>query len=676
MLWIFSISAADMPSQPAHSAGAAYAIAADTVQAQVKPKVIFRASEQDSFQPQTQPDWFHALGSYGRNVLFWRVAEDVESNAKAVLIERREQNETSWRLVTPEPISGDRWFDDEVKSDHKYFYQALTVRDGTRGQPTAIQTAIPRDPAQSSLPVYYLVLSELDRQSMLNHPRQNEEINGQFCWKDKSSQVKVRLHGASTRLAQKKSYRIAFLDESPCGRSVTYLKGEPMDHTFQQEKLSCDLFRSAGAWVSQADYVNLYINGHYEGVYVDIEPVRAPFKKNPGLDPNGTLIRANTFQHLNGKKDPGELRGNIGSLDQLNEFIRQINRTDRGAFESWIRRATDWERVRDYLALQVLCHRLEIEANDYFFYQAPRLGRWSFIPWDHNNGNFGVDPYKNRMREPFISPYSQAIQEVGWRSDYWFVLLSRIYQDDALRFEYLSRLSELTTAFLLSGKVDAMIDSNYERLRQEYVVDPYRVPFEGEDPFLRSARDLKQFARRHGKRLQKLIKEEQIHPPAALVVNEFAFGSESGWIELHNRSSESISLKDCFLVLKAQDRNWQLPLSEWKNIGPNGYLTISCQSQASLSRLADNQEQNGMVQGVFQDAGSDTPKAIPGFSSQGGFLGLARRSLESARDHREELYDFWFYGPQSEGRSYGRLQHQFTDLEPTPGLPNKKSATP
>ena len=49
-----------------------------------------------------------------------------------------------------------------------------------------------------------------------------------------------------------------------------------------------------------------------------------------------------------------------------------------------------------------LCHRSEIESNDYFFYQDPETSQWSFIPWDHNNGNFAVLAYQNRLQEPHI----------------------------------------------------------------------------------------------------------------------------------------------------------------------------------------------------------------------------------------------------------------------------------
>ena len=358
-----------------------------------------------------------------------------------------------------------------------------------------------------------------------------------------------------------------------------------MDHTLQQEKLSCDVFRRVGAWVSQADYVHLFINRRYEGVYLDIEPIRSPFKKNAGLDPQGTLIRASTFQHLEGWEGLGELMGKTGSLEELREFLRQINRTDRGEFETWLRGAVDWPRVRDFLALNVVCHRLEMEANDYFFYR-PKAGTWSLIPWDHNNGNFGVAPFGNRVREPSIHIFSQAIQEIGWRSPYWYVLPSRIYQNDRLRAEYLDRLEELTTSLLLSGTVDAMIERNFEQLNSEYVVDPYRVAFEGPDPFLRSAQDLKRFVRQHGERLLRLIEQERNRKAPALIINEFSFGAESGWVELHNRGSEAVSLRGYLLVTKGKDGNRELPLSEAEVLRPNDYTVVTCPRQTGPQRVS------------------------------------------------------------------------------------------
>lgn len=623
------------------------------------------------------PSWFGALGTYGRNALFWRSTERSDRSAPPVVIERREGEHGTWHTISPGIRDIDRWFDDEVRPGRNYSYRACSLAGARRSEFTPVCSASPRDPNRCSLPVYGLTLPEAGRNAMLANPRNDVEVEGWFHFQGQPYPVRIRLHGQSTRLAQKKSYRLEFLDRSPLARPVTFLKAEPMDHTMQQEKLSCDVFRPAGAWVSRAEYVQFFVNGRYEGVYLDIEPIRSAFKKNAGLDPQGTLIRASTFQHLEGWEALGELMGKTGSLEELREFLRQINHTDRGEFETWLRGAVDWPRVRDFLALNVVCHRLEMEANDYFFYR-PKAGKWSLIPWDHNNGNFGVAPFGNGVCEPSIHIFSQALQEISWRSPYWYVLPSRIYQNDRLRAEYLDRLEELTTSLLLSGAVDVMIERNFEQLESEYVVDPYRVVFEGPDPFLRSAQDLKRFVRQHGERLRRLIAEERSPQAPALVISELSFKSEFGWVELHNLGSEAVSLRGYLLVTKGTDGNRELPLAEAEALGPNCYTVITCPRLTDLPKVSrgnDDDASREDAPGASVRSACNVAQPFPGFDPAGGFVGLVRRQPESKSESREELVDFWHYGPQLTGRSYGRLEAEFAELEPTPARANIRAVT-
>ena len=655
---------------PARLAFACLLVAASALPQEAQPA-------KDSAEVLAPPRWFNALGTYGRNVLFWRSTERHDRSATAVIIERREGEDGTWHTISPRIRDVDRWFDDEVHPGKSYSYRACSLAGARRSEFAPVRLASPRDPNRCSLPVYELTLPEMGRNAMLENPRSDVEVEGEFRFEGQRYPVRIRLHGQSTRLAQKKSYRLEFLDRSPLPRPVTFLKAEPMDHTLQQEKLSCDVFRRVGAWVSRADYVHLFINRRYEGVYLDIEPIRSPFKKNAGLDPQGTLIRASTFQHLEGWEGLGELMGKTGSLEELREFLRQINRTDRGEFETWLRGAVDWPRVRDFLALNVVCHRLEMEANDYFLYR-PKAGKWSLIPWDHNNGNFGVAPFGNRVREPSIHLFSQAIQEIGWRSPYWYVLPSRIYQNDRLRAEYLDRLEELTTSLLLSGAVDAMIERNFGQLNNEYVVDPYRVAFEGSDPFLRSVQDLKRFVRQQGLRLLRLIEQERNRKASAVVINEFSFGAESGWVELHNRGSEPVSLRGYRLVTKGKSGNRELLLPEAEVLRPNDYTLVTCPrltAPQKVPRRNDEDVPRDDTPGVSVRSDHDAVQPFPGFDPAGGFIGLVRRQPESKLEHREELVDFWHYGPRLPGRAYGRFGAEFADLEPTPARANIRAIT-
>ena len=359
------------------------------------------------------PTNVRTVGSYQANLLSWHRPKDF--GIRGFLVRRRSPDEERFKVITPNLIYAHRWIDRDVVAGSDYTYQVGSRNDLGKVSWSDTVTANPRSPNASTLPVYSIELSAGARRRMLLEVHEEHTEQGIFRLNQESYPIEIRIRGASTRYAAKKSYRIRFIGECPFKRKVTYLKAEPMDHTMQQEKLSCDLFRAVGAHCSEAAYVNVFVNGQFEGVYLDMEPVRSPFKNNAGLDPKGTLIRANTFQQNYGFDKIGDLRGDVGSLEQLRRFIAKINQIPRGEFEQFVRGNTDWPRVMDYLALIVLTHRTEIEANDYFFYRAPVDGRWSFIPWDHNNGNFHVQSYRNRIGEPYIHVFPQTIQQLGWQ---------------------------------------------------------------------------------------------------------------------------------------------------------------------------------------------------------------------------------------------------------------------
>ena len=628
----------------------------------------------------TPPTTIRAVGSYRANLISWHRPQDFV--IAAFSIRRRVEGEDDFELITPHPVHAHRWIDRDVEVGKTYAYQVAS-RDGQGRESwsNAIVSATPLAADDSSIPCYSIYLPEDARRKMLANVHEDHTERGGFVLEGKSYPIEIRIRGASTRHAAKKSYRIRFTDDCPLARKVTYLKAEPMDHTMQQEKLSCDLFRAAGAIVSQAEFVNVFVNDRYEGVYLDIEPVRSPFKTNEGLDPGGTLIRASTFQHLRGFGELGELRGDVGSVDQLEDFIQQINHTPRGEFEQFVREHTDWPRVRDYLALIVLSHRTEIEANDYFFYRAPDTGRWSFIPWDHNNGNFHIQSYQNRIGEPDIHVFPQTIQQLGWQPDYWYVLPSRIFQTPVLRREYLDRLEQLTKLLLVSGKLAGMIDDNFQQLRTEYPLDPHRWPFMKFDPFESSADELKRFVRRHARHILAQVQQERRRRLSDVVINEISFCKENGWIELHNRGDQVESLARMHLVSRDAAGNWRLSLRSERDLPPGEYRVIRMPHRpATVPRFADAEARERWE---LDSRRSDRRDDFPGYSPDGGFAGLVRRDAlhrvddlfsddEDDDRQRERVLDFYFYGPQQAGKSYGRLESGFGYQNPTPNAANTR----
>ena len=625
----------------------------------------------------TLPKNVRVIGSYNVNLISWHRPQD--SAITGFSIRRRAQGEDVFNVITSKPLYAHRWIDRDVEVGKTYFYQIGSLSG--KGKVTWSDTvaATPRSKDASTLPVYAIQLPKEAEQRMSANIHEDHTERGTFVLNGKSYPIEIRIRGASTRYAAKKSYRIRFTDESPLPRKITYLKAEAMDYTMQQEKLSCDLFRAVGANCSEAAYVNLFINDQYAGVYLDMEPVRSPFKRNEGLDPDGTLVRANTFQHIHGFEELGDLRGDIGSLDQLKEFIADINHTPRGAFEKFVRQNTDWPRVMDYLALIVLTHRTEIEANDYFFYRAPQTGCWSFIPWDHNNGNFHIQSYRNRIGEPYIDVFPQTIQQLGWEPSYWYVLPSRIFHTPALRDEYLTRLEKLTRTWLVSGKLESMIEANYQLLRDEYPLDPHRWPFAGSDPFASSADELKRFVRQHARQILRQIENERKRRPSSLVISEFSFGKQTGWVELRNRGEQVELLRRVQLVTKGASGNWRLSLRSKPAMKPGEYRVVKVPYRPiKIPQFTDAEARERWE---IQRWRSRDQKEFPGYSPDGGFIGLVRQEPRR-RIHEEPTDDdddrvpetiLDFYGRQPLGKTYGRTLAGFGFQSPTPGGPHAQN---
>ena len=485
---------------------------------------------------------------------------------------------------------------------------------------------------------------------------------------------------------------MTFVEATPFGeRRVIYLKAEPSDYTLQQTKLTCDVFAALGAAAGSASYVTLLVNGRYQGVYLDVERIDRACLERQGI--RGTLFRASSFQHLGGKA--GRKRGKYGTKRELPEFVRSVNRVDRGEFEAYVRSATDWPALRDYLVASTVCHRSEIEAND-FFYCRVAGKRWILIPWDHNNGNFGVSG--THLARPFMPLFGQTLQGSGHWNNYWHALPSRIFHARNLRRDYLDRLERLTRDWLASGKVDRFIAANHAALRPEILVDPHRWPPGNDAPFDRSADDLTRFVRLHAARLLDAIRAERHRPPSAVVINEFQLGAQGGWVEIHNRSETNVPLDGFSLgSLDGEYRSWHR-FRRGERLGAGAFRVVRVK-YSPRTRLVDEARDVEWLEALERAEleGREPPRRetrAKGPAVPGGTVALVGRLPEPTEEpvHRDtalddsedaearerdaraddepRLLDFYFFGHQSPGFSYGRVGRGFAFLKPTPGEAN------
>ncbi len=128
-------------------------------------------------------------------------------------------------------------------------------------------------PLQTALPVYRLEVSDAALAQVMADVSADVEVDGTFVAGEARYPAKVSLRGASSRYFPKRSWNVDLGTARLDGRGKLSLIAEYQDATLMAEKLAYDLLEAMGARASHASYVQLYLNGKYEGVFLDLERV-------------------------------------------------------------------------------------------------------------------------------------------------------------------------------------------------------------------------------------------------------------------------------------------------------------------------------------------------------------------------------------------------------------------
>jgi spore coat protein H len=599
-----------------------------------------------------------AVPGFGENIIVWGATD--EDDIAGCFVERAQGGGKFKRLnssLLPVRIYVDR--DVAVNTSYRYRVIAEDVF-GNRGKPSRTVAATPLG-KKTSLPVYKLTVKEEDLRRLSVNPAARVSVPAVFAHAGKRHEVKLRLRGASTRWLPKKGFKIVFSKSSPFGgRECINLKAQMGDATLQQEKLSLDLIGATRAASSQARHVHLRINGRFVGVYLEIEEIDESFLRRTGRSSDGLLYRAYSFQQLQNPRSYAEtFRARTAAArnrEPVMALIEFLNRATAGEFDRFADKYFNIEQVLDYLCILALLQRTEIEAGDYFLYRAPDTGLWEIFTWDNNNGNFGMWGFRNELHlEAEGSIFANSIYCVPPNNPYWHTIHTRFLHAPRLRERYLKRLRQMNAELLSSGKINRMIESNYNSIKQDACADWHKFPATNNTLFLRSAAALKDWARRRRKFVSCALKEAR--GKQAIVISEFlAYPDTSSdtpslqrqWIELHNRSERTIRLDNFYLSNNLHKyRMWRFPEGQVLTPGKN------------------------MIVYAGGELSDDAPSTDFTLSSDGGEIGLFE-----IRDERLIVHDMVFYGRQNKEISYGRASSTAGDRgyfrNPTPGKRNPR----
>jgi spore coat protein CotH len=285
----------------------------------------------------------------------------------------------------------------------------------------------------------------------------------------------IRIHGASSQVYPKKSFGITldrpvqWLGMKESAQWV--LNAAFVDRSLMRHKLSYDLFRSlsrtnAPRFAAASRFVEVNLNGKYQGVYLLMERVDRGMMGLMRYDPNASehacIYKAEdhcaNFDRLGHdgyeQREPDPLtRAYWGPLDRFNKFVSTTSDQEFFNPANGIAPQLDLENTIDFHLLVLVTSNMDgFDKNLLLARDAPQTNgpppRFFFVPWDYD-ATFG----QNWHGAPF--------KPSAWLTNHLF---ERLLSDSAYRKNFAARWKQLRQREFSLPTIYAMIDENARTL--------------------------------------------------------------------------------------------------------------------------------------------------------------------------------------------------------------------
>lgn len=230
--------------------------------------------------------------------------------------------------------------------------------------------------------------------------------------RDTIDNVGFRLRGNTSRNSKKKSFKISFNKFTDGGKyygvEKLNLNGEHNDPSIMRSKVMWDILRKLEIPAPRANHVQVYINGNYYGLYLNVEHIDEEFVLNRFGNKDGNLYKCtypvdlnflgtdpNLYKYVSGDHRAYDLVTNqiADDYSDLATFIDVLNRTSQ---DNLVCKLDELFNTYDYLkvmAADIFCGNWDgyiFNKNNFYLYNNKATGKMEYIPYDLDN-TFGID---------------------------------------------------------------------------------------------------------------------------------------------------------------------------------------------------------------------------------------------------------------------------------------------
>ncbi len=224
----------------------------------------------------------------------------------------------------------------------------------------------------------------------------------------------IRLRGNTSLGAKKKSFKISFNEYQP-GREYQGVRklnllGSHNDPTMIRQKLFYEVWEKAGMPARRGSFAQLYINGEYRGLYLNMEEIDKQWLTRAFGDNDGNLYKCTYPADLAYLGNYSTIYKNILNNPETRAYDLVTNEAadDYARFVELLRRlyqpvdANFAANIDSMLNVQSVLKSFAIDVatgnwddyfynkNNFYLYDNPATGRFEFVTFDTDN-TFGVD---------------------------------------------------------------------------------------------------------------------------------------------------------------------------------------------------------------------------------------------------------------------------------------------
>ncbi|HJV47253.1 MAG TPA: CotH kinase family protein [Bacillota bacterium] len=263
------------------------------------------------------------------------------------------------------------------------------------------------------IPTYHIYIEPSKYMEMKRDVWSEEPTHANFIYEKLKYSIGIVYRGYHIRKARKKSYNIQFVQpRSWQGAREIHLNAEYNDPSLMRSKLSFEFFDAIGVLSPQASYVQLILNGKFEGVYLQLESVDENYLKRRNLplgaifyatndDANFSLITPEeTYKK---KLDAGykQKTGTKSDHEFLCELIYKINTVPKAEFSNSIIHYMDINKYLLWLAGVMCTQNYDGFNQNYALYRNGETGLFEMIPWDYD-ATWGRDIHGEEMEHDYV----------------------------------------------------------------------------------------------------------------------------------------------------------------------------------------------------------------------------------------------------------------------------------